>query len=137
MGIDGKVVLFPYFQHGKMIRVNNDLGQPRSSYIQRKRASRSRKEGCTVLGEENVGRGRQKGRKELVAQLYPALCDSMDCSLPGSSIHGDSPGKNTGVGCHFLLQRIFQTQGSNPGLLHCRQILYHLSHQGSRGRKMQ
>ena len=39
---------------------------------------------------------------------------------------------STGVGCHFLLQRIFPTQGSNPGILHCRQILYHLSHQGSR-----
>ena len=43
----------------------------------------------------------------------------------------DSPGKNTEVGCHSLLQGIFWTQGSNPGLLHCRQILYHLSHQGS------
>ena len=43
----------------------------------------------------------------------------------------DSPGKNTGVGCHFLFQRIFPTQGSNLGLLHCRQILYHLSVQGS------
>ena len=43
----------------------------------------------------------------------------------------DSPGKNTGVGCHFLLQGIFPTQGLNPGLLHCRQTLYHLSHQGS------
>ena len=43
----------------------------------------------------------------------------------------DSPGKNTGVGCHSLLQGIFPTQGSNPGLLHCRHILYHLSHQGS------
>ena len=41
------------------------------------------------------------------------------------------PGKNTGVGCHFLLQGIFPTQGSNPCLLHCRQTLYHLSHQGS------
>ena len=39
------------------------------------------------------------------------------------------PGKNTGVGCHFLLQGIFPTRGSNLGLLHCRQILYHLSHQ--------
>ena len=39
--------------------------------------------------------------------------------------------KSTGVGCHFLLQGIFLTQGSNPGLLHCRQMLYHLSHQGS------
>ena len=45
----------------------------------------------------------------------------------------DFPGKNTGVGCHFLLQRIFPTQGSNPGLLHCRQRLYGLSHQGSYG----
>ena len=41
------------------------------------------------------------------------------------------PGKNTGVGCHAPLQGIFLTQGSNPGLLHCRQILHHLSHQGS------
>ena len=43
----------------------------------------------------------------------------------------DFPGKNTGVGCHSLLQRIFLAQGSNPGLVHCRQILHHLSHQGS------
>ena len=53
------------------------------------------------------------------------------CSPPGSSVHGDSPGKNTGVGCHAPLQGIFPTQGSNPGLPHCWQILYHLSHQGS------
>ena len=43
----------------------------------------------------------------------------------------NSPGKSTGVGSHSLLQRIFSNQGSNLGLLHCRQILYHLSHQGS------
>ena len=55
----------------------------------------------------------------------------MDCSLPGSSVHGDSPSKTTGVGCHFLLQRIFPTQGLNSGLPHCRWILYHLSHQGN------
>ena len=42
----------------------------------------------------------------------------------------DSPAKSTGVGCHSLLQGIFPTQGSNLGLLHCRQIVYHLSHQG-------
>ena len=35
----------------------------------------------------------------------------MDCSLPGSSVHGDSPSKNTGVGCHGLLQKIFPAQG--------------------------
>ena len=56
----------------------------------------------------------------------------MDCSPPGSSVHGDFPGKNTRVGCHALLQGSFPTQGSNPGLSHCRWILYHLSHQGSR-----
>ena len=43
----------------------------------------------------------------------------------------DSPGKSTGVWCHFLLQEIFPTQELNLGLLHCRQMLYHLSHQGS------
>ena len=43
----------------------------------------------------------------------------------------DSPGKNTGVGCHALLQGIFPAQGSKSGSSHCRQILYHLSHQGS------
>ena len=42
---------------------------------------------------------------------WPALCDPMDCSPLGSSVHGDSPGKNTGVGCYALLQRIFPTQG--------------------------
>ena len=54
----------------------------------------------------------------------------MDCSPPGSSVHEDSPGKDTGEGCHALFQQIFPTQGSNPGLPHCRQILYHLSHHG-------
>ena len=43
----------------------------------------------------------------------------------------DFPGKNTRVGCHFLLQGIFLTQGSNSGLPHCRKMLYPLSHQGS------
>ena len=67
----------------------------------------------------------------LVAQLCLTLCDPMDCSPPGSSVHGDSSGKNTGVGCHNLLQGIFPTQGSNPGLPYCQQILYHLSPLGS------
>ena len=59
------------------------------------------------------------------------LCDPMDCSPPGSSVHGDSPAENTGVGCHAFLQGIFPNQGSNPGLPHYRRILYHLSHQGT------
>ena len=117
-----------------------------------------------------------------VAQSCPTLHDPMDCSLPGSSIHGifqarvlewdviafsnremrnpqlsgiqeneseshsvlsdswwphglyspwNSPGQNTGIGNHSLLQGIFPTQGSNPGLAHCRWILYQLSHKGS------
>ena len=53
----------------------------------------------------------------------------MDSSLPGCP--WDSPGKSTGVGCYFLLQGIFPTQESNPGLPHCRQILYQLSYEGS------
>ena len=64
----------------------------------------------------------------LVAQSCLTLCDAMDHSPPGSSVHGDSPGKNTGMDCHALLQGIFPTQGSNPNLLHCSQILYHLNH---------
>ena len=67
----------------------------------------------------------------LVAQLCLILCDPMDCSPAGPSVHGDSPGKNTRVGCHALLQGIFPTQGSNPGLPHCNWIFCHLSHQAS------
>ena len=66
----------------------------------------------------------------LVTQSCPTLCDLVDCSPAGSSVHEDSPGKSTGVGGHSLLQGIFPTQGSNAGLPHCRQILYHLSYQG-------
>ena len=48
----------------------------------------------------------------LVAQSCLTLYNPMDCSLPGSSVHGDSPGKDTGVGCHALFQGIFLTQVS-------------------------
>ena len=60
----------------------------------------------------------------LVTQSCPTLCEPMGYSPLGSSVHGDSPGKNTGVG-------IFPTQGWNPVLPHCRRILYRLSHQES------
>ena len=50
-----------------------------------------------------------------------SICNPMDCSLP-DSVHGDSPGNKTGVGCHAFLQGIFLTQGSNLDLLHCRRI---------------
>ena len=85
-----------------------------------------------------------------VAQSCPNPCDPVDCSPPGSSVHGifqarvlewgaiafslvvqpvsrvsalPHPLADTGMGCHFLLQRIFPTHGSNPGLPHCRQTL--------------
>ena len=69
----------------------------------------------------------RKKWKVKVTQLCPTLCDPMDCSLPGSSV------------CGILQARILEwvafpfspTQGSNPGLLRCRQIIYHLSYQGS------
>ena len=67
----------------------------------------------------------------LVAQLWLILSKPLDCSPPGSSVHGDSPGKNTGVVCYFLCQVIILTQGMNPHLLHllhCKWILYPLSH---------
>ena len=67
----------------------------------------------------------------LGAQSCPTLYSPTDCSPPGSSVHGNSPGKNTRVGCHALLQGVFPTQGLNTALLHCRWILYHLGHQGS------
>ena len=58
----------------------------------------------------------------LVPQSCPILHDPMDCSPPCSSVYGDSPGKNTGIGYHTLLQGIFLTKGWNPGLLNCRQF---------------
>ena len=59
-----------------------------------------------------------------VTQSCLTLCNPMDCTW-------NSPAQNTGVGSLSLLQRIFPTQGSNPGLLHWRRILYQLSHKGS------
>ena len=64
----------------------------------------------------------------LVTQLCLTLYDPMDCSL----CSWNSPGKNTGVGSHSFPQKILLTQGLNFGLLHCRQILYCLSHQRQR-----
>ena len=62
------------------------------------------------------------------AQSHPNLCDPTDCSLLGFLCPWDFPGKSTGVGCHFLLQGIFPTQGLNPGFWHCRHTLHPLSH---------
>ena len=56
-------------------------------------------------------------RRVTVTQSCPTLGNPMDSSLPGSSVHGDSPGQNTRMGCHAFLQWIFPAQESNPGLL--------------------
>ena len=61
-----------------------------------------------------------------IVQSCPTLCNPMDYNSPWNS-----PGQNTAVGSCYLLQGIFPTQGSNPGLLHCRKIPYQLSYQGS------
>ena len=66
-----------------------------------------------------------------VAQSYSTLCNPVDYSLSGSSVHGILPARIMEWFCHALLWGIIPTQGSNPGLLHCRWILYLLSHQGS------
>ena len=69
--------------------------------------------------------------RQNVFSCVQLFANSWTISTTGSSGLGDFPGKNTGVCCHALLQEIFPDYGSNLGLLQCRQILYHLSHQGS------
>ena len=66
-----------------------------------------------------------------IAQSCPTLCDPMDCSLPGFSVHGIFQARILEWGAIAFSQGIFPTQGSNLGLPHCRQTLYPLSHQGS------
>ena len=80
-----------------------------------------------------MGTERKKERKKVKSLSHVRLCDPMDCKPARFLCPWDSPGKNTEVGCHFLLQEIFPTQGLNLDLLHCRQTLYCLSHQGSPG----
>ena len=78
-----------------------------------------------IRGEQKSPGGVGRKAKLLAAQLCLTLCDPIDCSPPARPLcPWNFPGKNTGVGGHSLLQGIFLTQGSNPGLLHCRQILY-------------
>ena len=73
---------------------------------------------------------RRSERESIVTQSCLTLCDPMNVA-PRVLSPWDSSDKNTGVGFCALLQGIFPTQGSIPGLLHCRQILYCLSHQGT------
>ena len=82
-----------------------------------------------LLPSAKMGEQKTKPRSDVLSRSV--MSDSLQPldSLPGSSVHGDSPGKDTGVGSLSLLQGLFPTQESNPGLPHCRQILYQLSYQ--------
>ena len=72
----------------------------------------------------NVVYLRRKKSKVLVAQLCPIPCDPMAPTDHQAPLSMNSPGKNTGVGSHSLLQKVFPTQGPNPGLPLCKRILY-------------
>ena len=88
--------------------------------LERLLVSYVRAKGCD-RNRNSIALGMVKALIVKVAQLCPTLCDTMDCSPC------NSPSQNTGVGSLSLLQGIFPTQESNPGLLHCRQLLYQLS----------
>ena len=82
--------------------------------------------------EESGSPGHHKVKVKSLSCVW--LCDPMDCNLPVFSVHGIFQARR--LGCHFFFQEIIPTQGLNLGLPHCRQTLYHLSHQGSpTGRK--
>ena len=66
--------------------------------------------------------------KVLVTQSCPTLCDSTDCSPPGSSVQGIFQARILKWTAIPFSRRVFPTQGLNPGLLHFKQFLYHLSH---------
>ena len=87
------------------------------------------------LGGSNFSQGFKLSKPK---ESQRVSCSVMSDSLQPHRLYPDrllcpwsSPGKNTGVGCHSLLQGISPTQGSNLGFLHCRPIIYHLSHHGS------
>jgi len=84
-------------------------------------------ESCGVMPHAQPPSGRCKQLLNLPLVLYPPLSESLSLV----SCLSLSPGQNTGVRSRSLLQGIFPTQGWNPGLPHCRQILYQLTHQGS------
>ena len=84
---------------------------------------------CNMLSK-TVFFPHQRKKSVFLAKSCLNLCDPMNCNLP-DFCSWNSPGRNTLVDFHSLLQGIFPTQGLNLGLLHCRQILYSLSHQGS------
>ena len=121
--------IIPYFPRGLELACRCQLAQIPNLH--------SRQELSPALTEKHViGEGRDKRELHfsynfvipcccLIGKLCLTLCDPMDCSPPGFSVHGILQARTLGVGCHFLLQGIFPTQGSNLHLLHCTRILYH------------
>ena len=100
-----------------------------AKYIMRNAGLDEAQAGIKIAGR-NINNLRYADESE-VAQLCPTLCDPMDHKTTRILCPWHFPSKSTGVGCHFLLQGISWTQGSNLGLPHRRQMLYCLSHQGS------
>ena len=110
------------------------MGRIRQTFFQRRNADGQQAQENMFSIANHQGNGNQntiryhlifvRRKDESESHLCPTLCDPMDCIV-------NSPGQNTGVGSHSLLQGIFPTQGLNLGLLHYRQIPYQLSYQGS------
>ena len=97
------------------VKVTCPMDGPRDCHTERSRSDRERHISYDITYE---------------SESHSVVSDSLQpCGLYSL---WNSLSQNTGVGCHTLLQGIFPTQGLNPGLPHCRQILYHLSHKGSR-----
>ena len=93
---------------------------------------------ATCLGQRDNKTWNLTHRITVSCESERVSCSVVSDSLPPHGLQPtrllcprNSPGKGTGVGCYYLLQGIFPTQGLNLSLLHCKQILYHLSHQGS------
>ena len=117
--------------HCDHLLISLDFQPPKETCLNSKCVSTAKAGSELCVALEARGGGGRFAVLCLVTQLCPTLCDPMDCRPPDFSVQGGSQGKNTRVGCHALLQGIFPTQGSNPDLLHCKRILYHLSHQRS------
>jgi len=90
--------------------------------------------GLQSMGSRRFGHTiKVKVKVSEVTQSCPAVCDPMHYSPPGFSVHGILQARILEWVAISFFRGIFQTQGLNPGLPHCRQILYCLSHQGSDG----
>ena len=131
--------------HALKLQSSLHLPQLQKAHVQQRRPSPTNKitdikfkrinRKKTVMSQ-NLEEGQFQGRNSQlcwmsVTQLCSTLWNPMDCSPPGSFVHRILQARILGLGSRSLLQGLFQTQGWNPGFLHCRWVLYHLSHWGS------